>query len=386
MVAALAALVAGCGGGGGQGGDESVNLAIVAELSGSAAEVGEEWKEGAEAAIADINDAGGILDHKVGSFSVDTQSDAAKSASAIRNALSKDPFAVIGPVVSSSIVVDAKLTRKAKVPEVVGGVADEITQQGNDYVLRAGPPSGAESQVIAKFLAENVGAHKVAIVYRNDQRGQSASETLGKYLKQGGVSVDAVSVAPDQTNYAGTVGRVVTANPDAVYLSAIPTQDAQIISELKRSALGKDVVLTGDQDALSPTVSKLTDKGSDGMRGVINYSADAPGFAKLAKKFAGKHDGQQPTANFYKAYIFTWMIKYAAEDVGKLDQDALMDYIHDRTFCVDKYPHLLQSFYIKKNGDPDGPEYVTKVVDGKQQVVGTVKPLEEGKFSSCKPA
>jgi branched-chain amino acid transport system substrate-binding protein len=357
-----------------------VTLAIVAELSGSTASIGVPWKYGVEKAVEEINSSGGILGHPVKTFTSDTQGEAAKSASAIRYALGKKPFAVLGPVISSSIVVDEKLTAKQKVPEFVGGIADDITQAGNKWVVRTNPSSSQESRVNAKFLAQNIGAKHVALVYRNDERGQSAKAALSKYLKGYHVTTTAISVSTDQSNYAGLPAKISKSGADAIYLSAVDTQDAQIISALKSSDV--KLPITGDQEALSPTVSKLTHNASDGVRGVVDYSPVAPGFDKLAAAYKKTH-GEDATAEFYKAYIGTWLIKYAAENAGKLDQGAMMKAIYGNTFCVSKYPKLLQSFYFKPNGDPDGQQYVAKVKGGNQVVSDTVKPLDESKFSSC---
>lgn len=398
LAASLSALVvvAGCGSRSGSSGQATspasagsgrsapsgtpITLAVVAELSGAQASIGQPWKDGVDAAVKEINADGGILGHPVKTFTADTQSDTAKSVAAIRFALDKKPYAVIGPVLSDSLVVDVKLTGPAKVPEFVGGIVDSVTQQGNKYVVRTNPSTSQESKVNAKFLADNIKAKKVAIVYRNDQRGQGAKAALSTALKGYNVDSATIAVSPDQTNYSGLPAKISDSGADAIYLSATDTQDAQIITALKGA--GNKLPITGDTEALSSSVSQLTHNASDGVRGVVDYSPAAPGFKELASQYTKEH-GSAPTAQFYKAYIGTWLIKYATENAGKVDATAMMDQIHGHTFCVSKYPHLLQSFYWAPNGDPDGAENVAEVVNGAQNTVDQTKPLDESKFSSC---
>ena len=55
---------------------ETINLADVAELSGSGATVGTNWKNGIDLAVVEINAAGGILGAKIVVTHADSQSNA----------------------------------------------------------------------------------------------------------------------------------------------------------------------------------------------------------------------------------------------------------------------------------------------------------------------
>jgi branched-chain amino acid transport system substrate-binding protein len=113
-----------------------VYIPDIVELSGVGAVFGTVWRDGIILAVEELNAKGGILGHKIEMSHLDTQSDAGISRAQIRKVLDKDPYVVLGPVFSGSVLVTLMLTQQAEVPHIVGGSAAAITQKNNPYVFR----------------------------------------------------------------------------------------------------------------------------------------------------------------------------------------------------------------------------------------------------------
>ena len=77
--------------------DGTINLIDLAELSGSGATVGTNFKNGVDLAVEEINAKGGILGAKIVVTHVDTQSNAGVAKGLAEKALDSEPYALLGP-------------------------------------------------------------------------------------------------------------------------------------------------------------------------------------------------------------------------------------------------------------------------------------------------
>src|SRR5581483_8047381 len=111
-------------------------IPAILELSGAGAVSGTNFRDGMLLAIDEINAKGGILGKKIDTPMLDTQSDAGISRAQMQKVIDNNPYVIIGPVYSGSVLVDMALAQQNEIPEIVGGEAAAITQKGNKYVFR----------------------------------------------------------------------------------------------------------------------------------------------------------------------------------------------------------------------------------------------------------
>ena len=67
-----------------------------------------------------------------------------------------------------------------------------------------------------------------------------------------------------------------------------------------------------------------------------------------------------------------YIVKAVTEKIGKFDQKAFADAMHGVKLSVKQYPNILMDVSFDKNGDLDRESFMTKVVNGKQEVVATL--------------
>src|SRR5258707_10599613 len=113
----------------------TVYIPAILELSGAGAVSGTNFRDGMLLAIDEINAKGGILGRKIDTPILDTQSDAGISRAQVQKVLDNNPYVILGPVFSGSVLVDMLLTQQAEIPEIVGGETGAITQKGDPYVF-----------------------------------------------------------------------------------------------------------------------------------------------------------------------------------------------------------------------------------------------------------
>src|SRR2546428_14081898 len=115
---------------------QTVNMPIVAGLSGTGVVSRTNFRDGAVLAIEEINAKGGILKRKINAPQSDTQSNPGTSRAQVQKAIDGDPYVILGPVFSGSVKVNMILCQQAEVPQLTGAEAAEITQAGNAYLFR----------------------------------------------------------------------------------------------------------------------------------------------------------------------------------------------------------------------------------------------------------
>jgi branched-chain amino acid transport system substrate-binding protein len=154
---------------------QPIKIVNIAELSGLGATSGTNFKQGAELAVKEINAAGGILGRKIDFVAYDTQSNPGIAKSLAARAVDENAYVILGPGFSGSMVVSMSETRRAEVPNFTAAEATTITQQGNPYVFRTSFSQARSMPKVANYLANELKAKSVVVVYINSEFGKGAA-------------------------------------------------------------------------------------------------------------------------------------------------------------------------------------------------------------------
>src|SRR5262245_64305538 len=194
-----------------------ITIIGLVELSGTGTTAGTNFDNGVKLAVKEINAAGGILGRKIEYTSGDTQSNPQIAKALAQKAVDEGAYVVMGPVFSGSIIVSMAETRKAEVPNFTGGEAASITQQGNPYIFRTSFTQTTAMPKVARYIANDLKAKTVAIIWVNNDFGKGGRDTLMKDLEKVGIKVVAdISTDPGQVDFSGAVLRAKQANADAL--------------------------------------------------------------------------------------------------------------------------------------------------------------------------
>src|SRR5579863_6589354 len=168
---------------------QSIKLADVAELSGGGATVGTNWKNGIDLAVEEINAKGGILGRKIEVTHADSQSNPGVARAQVQKALDSEPYVLLGPGYSGSVKVTAPLAADAGITQIMGGEAAELTQMGDKFLFRTSFGQQSTMPKVAKYMAEEMKAKAVAVVWVNNDFGKGGREAIEKALKDLGVQI-----------------------------------------------------------------------------------------------------------------------------------------------------------------------------------------------------
>jgi branched-chain amino acid transport system substrate-binding protein len=349
-----------------------IKIAGLMELSGTGTTSGTNFNDGVKLAVKEINAAGGILGRKVEYSPADTQSQPQVAKALAVKAIDDGAYVVMGPVFSGSILVSMAETKRAEIPNFTGGEAASITQQGNPYVFRTSFTQSAAMPKVARYLKDNVKAKSVAIIFTNNDFGKGGRDVFLKAIEPAGIKVAAdISTDPGQLDFSGAVLKAKQANADALFVYTNEEEAARCLRELKKQGYDKPII--GETVLTSQKVVELAGEAANGAVAHVGLTADAPdpGIKKFAQDFQKEYN-YKPDHNGLKGYTAMYVVKAVTEKIGKVDSKAFAAAMHGVKLSAKQYPGILMDVSFDKNGDIDRESFMTKVVNGKQEVIATL--------------
>jgi len=342
---------------------EPIKLANVIELSGGGAAVGQNWRDGAELAVANINAAGGILGEPVELTDYDTQSDPVTSRGQAQRAIDDGAFAILGPIYSGSAVVNMVVAQAAGVPQFTGAEAPNVTAMGNPYIFRTSYGAQKAMPKIAAYLT-SLGIDKVAIVWVNSEYGKGGRDPFIAEMEKAGIAVSVEAVTEvNQVDFASDVARIKASDAKALFVYLTEEESARLLKELRRQ--GIDMPIIGEAGTFGPNVVKLAGDAAEGVFAHVPLTpnADIPTIVAFRDAFVAKYN-YTPDHNAMKGYIAAYIVKHVVEMVGSADRQKFADTLHGLTITAKDEPGVLLDVSFDATGEVSRESFMTTVKDG----------------------
>ena len=362
----------------------SIKIAIVQELTGSLSGPGTYMKDGTLLAVNEINAKGGILGRKIETTVYDTQSDPPTSVGVMRRALNDKPFAVVGPVFSSNTVANMHLPQEAGVPQFTGSEAAIITQKGNPNIFRTSFTQSISMAKFAKWMAEDLKADKVAVIWGNDAYGKGGWDTFNKEWQARGKSVLMnIPTENGQVDFTAELTKVKNSGATTLFLYIHEEECARLMAQLRKMGLQFDNIV-GETNLCTEQTVVLAKKDLEGAKCHVGLTADAPKMRPVAERFLALTK-QVADHNSIKGYLAPYMVKAVVDATGGFDQAKFRSCLHGSYLDAAKEPGLLMDTYVDDSGDIDRESFIVEVKDGKAVVIKTLPMLRTGyPRKSCK--
>jgi branched-chain amino acid transport system substrate-binding protein len=353
---------------------QTVPIVGIVELSGPGATAGVNFDNGVKLAVKEINAAGGILGKKIQYTALDSQTQPGVAKGLAAKAVDQDVPLVIGPVFSGSILVSMNETRRAEVPNIIGGEAAAITQQGNPYVFRASFTQAAAMPKVARYLSESLKVKTLAVIYVNNDFGKGGRDMIGKAVDAKGIKVAAdISTDQGQVDFSSAVLKAKQSNADALFVYSNEEESARLLKELRKQGYDKPIV--GETTLANDKVIELAGEAANGVIAHVGLTADAPN--PTVQAFAQRYQAEykiKADHNAMKGYIGMHVARAGFEKVGRIDPKAFAKTMHGISISADKYPGVLFDVSYDDKGDLDRESFFVRVANGKTQVIETLKP------------
>jgi ABC-type branched-subunit amino acid transport system substrate-binding protein len=231
----------------------TLTVADVAPFSGPDAALGPTYLVSCNGATQAINQAGGVLGHKLTCKSVDTRGDPADAVPATRQMFATTPglVLVIG-VTSDEASSVVPIINGAKM--VVFGMTgqSEFDAIHYQYFYRLVPPDLEESYAMVA-IAQQMGYKRIALAFGNDIGSQTFIGPAISAITKGGMTLAANETLDLSANTFRTEAeKIVAAHPDVILTEALGPTDATFLSEVKQLNHGTMIPVIGTSATISP--------------------------------------------------------------------------------------------------------------------------------------
>lgn len=243
--------LAACGTSGSPGSSGPVTFGAVIPLTGQYAVDGTDLSQGLSAAVASINDAGGILGRKATVQVADTFSDpvdalpAAKSVINVRHAVVQ--VGAGGPDAQATY----RLFSQARIPFFLAGGDTYFDNNTDPYVWRLTPSDNQLGVAMAAY-AYHKGYRNIALMFTAGVQEQLNAAVRSAFIHLGGkIAVD-TSIQSGLSSYTATVDKIVAAHPDAILSEtdipsmAVVIRDMAATGHLTIPIIGTDTMVSPD--------------------------------------------------------------------------------------------------------------------------------------------
>lgn len=334
---------------------KDVKVAVVVPLSGPWARNGELHVKGAQAAVDDINAAGGVKalgGAKLQLVTVDAGESVEKARAAAQRLMADEPDLVgaTGAFLSSFTLAVTEITERAKLPFLTLSYSDQITNRGFKYVFQTSPTASQQAADALPILlklsqqATDKKATSVGVVMDNTASPVSFTKDMREsgFAKEGlKLTVDEI-YTPPMVDATSVVQKLRNQRPNFVFMLTTNVPDSKLILEkMTEMRIGKGVVpvVTNGGALGAPEMLKVMNKET--LEGVMVVIANWPGKGQegMVESFKKKFNEPWMTQDSISSYGDMWILKDAMEKAKSADRVKVADAIRamDTTEGAAKY-------------------------------------------------
>src|SRR5262245_39490454 len=314
---------------------KEVKVAVIAPLSGPWARQGQLMQMGAEMAIDEINEKGGIKalgGARLKLIMVDAVDSVEKAKNAAQRILAQEPDLVggTGAWLSSFTLAVTEITERAGVPMLTLSYSDAITERGFQYVFQTSPTGGTQAKAaLPTVLARGEKAtgkrpKTIGIIMDNT----AAPVSFAKPMREGGLQAMGLELVVDEiftpplADATALVQKVRRAKPDLMLL--LPTNvpdDKLILEKFDEFKLGQGKVPLIANGAHIGSPELLRNVGPELLEGLMFIVANwgVKGQEAIIDRFKQRTKEPWITQDSMTAYGDMWILKEALERAGAAD-------------------------------------------------------------------
>lgn len=252
---------------------QDIKIGVAGPITGPLAFLGQHIKWGAELAVDEINQRGGILGRKLVFLMQDSACRPADGVASAEKLLNQDRVDVmLGDVCSGSTLAVMPIMEKAQKPFIVTiSTHPDITGKsgvgGNKWVFR----TVAHDGMIAEVVADRMKNFKsVAIVGEDTDYGRGAVRLLKERLPAGVKIISEDYLKQTETDFLPILTRIRATRPDAIGTYVLDQQAANLMKQYLQ--FGMTIPLVGRPPLGSGVVSEIVASGKfDGSWTVYPY-------------------------------------------------------------------------------------------------------------------
>ncbi len=284
-----------------------IHIATAGPMTGQYAAFGQQMKEGAEQAVADINKAGGVLGQQLVLEIGDDACDPRQAVSVANDLASKGVKLVAGHFCSGSSIPASKVYADEGILQISPASTNpKYTDDGSWNTFRVCGRDDQQGQVAGKYLATHFKGDKIAILNDNSAYGKGLADETTKAMKADGVQpAMEAAYTPGERDYSALVSRLKAAGVTVIYVGGYHTEAGLIIRQAKEQ--GMQATLIGGDALVTNEFWQIA--GDAGAGTMMTFPADPrkrPTAANVVEEFKAKKIDPEGYVLYTYAAIQVW--------------------------------------------------------------------------------
>lgn len=312
--------------------DNVIKLGIVSPNTGANARYGAFALRGAQLAVKEINDAGGIDGRTIDIVSADSQCTPVEGVSATQRLINQDQVDfIIGDICSSVTLAMQPIVEDAKVLLVNAASSNpNITYKagvgGFQWTYRNYPTDEVRALLVVKYAAEERDIRKFAVLSVDSDYGRGAIAFTKKYLEQFGSEIVSEDYYKDgEVDFRSVLAKIKNSGAQAVLMYGLADTTPIIARQMVEIGLAGQMPLVGNGEFSAADTIKAAPTA---MEGAIEAAAwlpayDSPGSKEFVASYQAAYGGEEPNNHAYQHWETVRLLAQAIDNADSVDGDAV---------------------------------------------------------------
>jgi branched-chain amino acid transport system substrate-binding protein len=306
-------------------------IGVAGPMRGQLAVFGAQLRNGAEAAVVDINAKGGVLGKQLRLVDADDGCSPKKGVSAAKDLVEQGAVFVVGHFCSGTSIPASKVYAEAGVLQITpASTSTALTEQGIGTLFRVTNRDDGQGIFAGTWLAKAYSGRNLAVIDDEQPYGRDVAEQTAKSAEAAGLKPALLgSFKPESKDFSDLIARLKAAKIDAVYVGGFHDEVGPFVKQARAQGVQAEFV---SDDALN-TSEFTTYAGSagDGVRFSDASSKTELASAKdvVAKFRAGDYPSHryEPEGYTLNAYAAVQVFAAAAAGAGSTDARKMADWL-----------------------------------------------------------
>ena len=280
--------------------EETIKIGVAGPMTGDQSKMGVDMKNGAEMAIKEWNQKGGVLGKKIALLVEDDQHDP-KQAVSVANKLVNDGIAgMIGHFNSSASIPASSVYNKAKIPMITPASTNpQLTEQGFSNVFRVCGRDHQQGLVAATFVADVLRLKKVAVLHDKTTYGQGLADEFVKALGNRVAVAGYNGISQEDKDFRAVLTALKGKGAELLYFGGIYPQGGLIIKQARE--LGMNIPFMSGDGVIDQKFVEIAGPASEGS--YLTFSPD-PERLGSAKDFLKSYKAGYGEPGPYSIYAY----------------------------------------------------------------------------------
>lgn len=332
-----------------------ITIGTAGPMTGPYAVFGAQMLAGAEQAVKDINEGGGVLGEKLVLRVGDDACDPRQAVAVANQLASQGAVFVAGHFCSGSSIPASDVYYEEEVLQISPASTNpQLTEAGKWNVFRTCGRDDQQGVVAGNYIADHFAERKVAIVHDKQAYSKGLADETKKQLNQRGIQeVLYDTITPGERDYSALVSKLKSNGVEILYYGGYHTEAGLIVRQMRDQ--GMDTTLISGDALVTDEYWSITGPLGEGT--LMTFSPDPrknPIAAPIVEEF--RKNGIEPEGYTLYTYGAIQAWKQAVERAGTTDPTEVAEQLHEGEFDT-----VLGAISFDEKGDVTAPGYVLYV-------------------------